>query len=136
MCQMFFIPTPVLKPTLNNDKSIKCVRTLISHFCRNKEDESAALDNGLSSIAQEVRAVFSPALTWDTLAIAARTRQLVSAVSGLKMAGQRDRRWGTGSGEVSQYSPTAVQPGNGQGCTEGQTCNPANKRRKTVNNVM
>ncbi|KAJ8248088.1 hypothetical protein GJAV_G00238180 [Gymnothorax javanicus] len=56
--------------------------------CRDKKKQSAALDDGLSSIAWEVRAVsnMARALRRDTRAIGAHTKQLVSAVSGLTMA--------------------------------------------------
>ncbi|XP_061593274.1 myb-related transcription factor, partner of profilin-like isoform X2 [Cololabis saira] len=57
-------------------------------FLQEQKKQSTALEDGLSSVAHEVRAVSSMAraLRRDTQAIAAHTRQLVSAVSGLTMA--------------------------------------------------
>lgn len=51
-----------------------------------QKNQSAALEHGLQSIAQKMRAVSSVALRWDTRAIVVHTRQLVSAISGLTMA--------------------------------------------------
>lgn len=81
-----------------------------------QKNQSATLEHGLQSIAQEVRSVSSVVLRWDSQAIVVHTRQLVSTISGLTMAINVLTRWDTGSREDILFQwPLNCAAGNGEG---------------------
>lgn len=121
----FYMENPIrIQPSLTQSSKqtltefLPTMRTLISPFFRNKEIQSAAVDNGLSSTAQEVRAVVSvaSALMWDT----------PGSCSALYLG----EKW-LAKGIEDGVQSRVVQPATGWGCTEGEK-QPVNERRETV----